>query len=128
MIAVNLRFGIERNIVVDKAVQLGLFDLTVAAPFHHIAGHIFQQIVNKGADFRRFKAGASALLGPQAVLHEVAEMALLHLIHAGGRHTDTAAVERAHRLRRQPAALYLLGPLHSEQGAAVGFKGGEIPP
>ena len=100
----------------------------VAATLRHLTAHIFQQIVDECADLRCFKAGGAALFCLQAVLHEVAEVAALERIHTRGRHTDGAAIECAHRIRRQLPAPHAAGLIHGLQHRVITATAGQILP
>ena len=73
---------------------------------------MFQHIVDEGAVFRGLESGGPPGLGPQAVLHEVGEVAGLVLVHPGGRHGYPVSIEGVDRWAGQPPPLPLGGQSH----------------
>ena len=102
--------------------------LSVAALLLHLTVHVFQQIVQEGAHLRGLEPGLLPLPGPQAVFHEIAEMAGLHPVDTAGGHGDGAAVQGLHRLRREPSPLHPLGAGHGGKSRRVPGLSLEIPP
>ena len=91
-VAVDFCVGVFPDVPLHQRVQLRLGDAVESAPVPHRPEDILQQIVDECADLRSLEPGGLAFLGPQAVLHEVAEMAAFHAVHAGGGHLHLRAV------------------------------------
>ena len=89
------------------------------------AQRILHHIVHESSDLGRVKACARALLGAQAIAHEVGKVTRARLIHARGGQRHRIAVERTHRARRQPSARIMRSCSHRLQRAlrvALFFK------
>ena len=128
LILLYLRGGIALHIALHHMAQRLVVHLSVSALLLHLAVHIFQQIVQEGAHLRSLKARLLPLPGPQAVFHEIAEMAGLHPVDTAGGHGDEAAVQRLHRLRREPSPLHPPCTGHGGKGRRVLGLPLEIPP
>ena len=119
---------VKVNIFTDHSVQLRRFHRRPAAAACHLTGGVLQQIVQKRPDLRGLEARRAPLLGPQAVLHKVAEVALPHPVHPGCGHPHPGAVQGLHRRRGQPSPPQLSGPLHGRQRPGVLLSPGKVPP
>ena len=91
-VAVNPCVGIFPDVPLHQGVQLRLGDAVESAPVPHRPEDILQQIVDECADLRSLEPGSLALFGPQAVLHEVAEVAAFHAVHTRSGHLHLGAV------------------------------------
>ena len=107
----DVLFGVLRH---QRTQPLRLRPADALAVFQRTQ-HVFQQIVEERADLRRFKFCRFPLPGPEAILHEISEMAGLDLVQPGGRHGHRTAVQAAHRLRRQPSPAHSPGRRHAIQ-------------
>ena len=119
LIVVDAFLRVAVHIVPHQLPQFLLVHSAVATPFHYITGHILQQIVDKRADFRCFKPSGAPRLGLESVLHEVAKMAALELVHSGSGHADGPPVERPHRIVGKSPPLHGAATLHGLQRRIV---------
>ena len=85
----------------------------------HVPGHIFQQVMEKGADLWRVEGRRFPGLGPKAVLHEIGEVAGPQPFQPGGGHGDAFPINRLHSRRRQPAPTGVRRPCHGIQAAGA---------
>ena len=63
----------------------------------HFPQDILQQIVDKRPHLRRLEIRLCPFPGPQAVLHEIAEVTALHLVQPRGGHGQRTAVQAVYR-------------------------------
>ncbi|MPM54740.1 hypothetical protein SDC9_101520 [bioreactor metagenome] len=81
--------------------------------------------MDKSTVFRRVEPRGGTRLRPQTVLHEVGEVAGLVLVHTGGRHGHSSAVNLLHGFSRKAAPLPVFHPLQFRRPLPVfrqGFK------
>ena len=109
---VQLLFRVLVDILSGQAVKFFVIHCGKAALSQHIPGDIFQQIVEKRADLGRVEGGRFPGLGPQAVLHEVGEVAGAHPFQPGGGHGNPLSVNGPDCGGRQTAPSGRGGPLH----------------
>jgi len=86
-----------RNIAVGDLLQPFLLDFGKAAQLRHLSGHIFQNIVHKGAHLGRGELRRLTGAGLQSVLEEIGEGAGGHFVYAAGGKAQGVAVKAAHR-------------------------------
>ena len=104
---------------VGEAAQLRLLHQGEAPPIHNGAGDALQNKMEERAHPGGIEARSCPLLGPEAILHEVGEMAGIDLINAAGGHPAALAVQRLHSRRGKTAPAHPRRPLHSGQSIPI---------
>ena len=85
--------NIQVHVFADQLMKLPLPYFSKATPVQNLCSHMFQQVMEEGADLRGIEGGRSPWLCPQAVLHEIGKMAAAQTLRPGGGHGKPAAIK-----------------------------------